>query len=119
MSIQTQLSNGNWVDAGDRSDALIDQAASVKQRVNREWVQLGRDEIISRLASGRECRIVGTDWYDNIRDGEAHDRRISEINARRADVPMVKCSCGHTIPRDLVMSASLGTSCPDCYDRMS
>jgi len=32
---------------------------------------------------------------------------------------MVPCSCGHTVPRSDVMNASLGTSCPDCYDRMS
>jgi hypothetical protein len=31
----------------------------------------------------------------------------------------VKCSCGHTVPRTWVMNASLGTACPDCYDRMS
>ena len=31
----------------------------------------------------------------------------------------VKCDCGHVVPRAWVMSASLGTSCPDCYDRMS
>lgn len=34
-------------------------------------------------------------------------------------VDMVKCDCGHTIPRALRMSASLGSSCPACYDRMS
>lgn len=32
---------------------------------------------------------------------------------------MVKCSCGHTVPASQVMSASLGSSCPDCYDDMS
>lgn len=32
---------------------------------------------------------------------------------------MVKCSCGHTVPRSCVMSASLGTSCSECYDDMS
>ena len=32
---------------------------------------------------------------------------------------MVKCSCGHTVPASWVMSASRGTSCPDCYDDMS
>jgi hypothetical protein len=38
----------------------------------------------------------------------------------KKDVPkMVKCSCGCTIPKNLVMSASLGSSCPNCYDRMS
>jgi hypothetical protein len=31
----------------------------------------------------------------------------------------VMCSCGHEVEENLVMSASLGTSCCDCYDRMS
>ena len=31
----------------------------------------------------------------------------------------VRCDCGHTVPRAWVMWASLGTACPDCYDRMS
>jgi len=31
----------------------------------------------------------------------------------------VLCDCGHCCPPCQVMSASLGTSCPDCYDRMS
>ena len=35
------------------------------------------------------------------------------------EVEMVKCRCGHTIPRSMVMAASMGSSCPDCYDRMS
>ena len=32
---------------------------------------------------------------------------------------LVRCDCGHDVPRELVMAASLGSSCPDCYDRMS
>jgi hypothetical protein len=31
---------------------------------------------------------------------------------------MVKCNCGHTVSKILVMSTSNGSSCPDCYDRM-
>ena len=46
---------------------------------------------------------------------------------KKAETPVVqrvapvmkKCRCGHTIPEHLVMNASLGTSCPDCYDRLS
>ena len=34
-------------------------------------------------------------------------------------VETVRCDCGHTVARNLVMSTSRGTSCPDCYDRMS
>ena len=36
-----------------------------------------------------------------------------------AEIELKKCSCGHTIPKTLVMSASMGSSCPECYDRMS
>ena len=32
---------------------------------------------------------------------------------------LVRCSCGHKVEKHLVMSASLGSSCPDCYDRLS
>ena len=39
--------------------------------------------------------------------------------ATASAVKQIKCRCGHTVPQILVMSASLGSSCPDCYDRMS
>jgi hypothetical protein len=53
--------------------------------------------------------------------------RIDEVKRERATQPatppklvvLVACDCGHTVPRDQRMNASLGTSCPDCYDRMS
>lgn len=50
--------------------------------------------------------------------------RLSGIDSERkpqaaAPVEMVKCNCGHSVPRVQVMNASTGTSCPDCYDRMS
>ena len=32
---------------------------------------------------------------------------------------MTRCSCGHTVPSSVVMTASRGTACPDCYDDMS
>ena len=32
---------------------------------------------------------------------------------------MVECDCGHECGAAMVMSASLGTSCPDCYDTLS
>lgn len=48
---------------------------------------------------------------------------VAEAEAQRLQPrlksKMVKCMCGHWCPVNLVMSASLGTSCPDCYDRMS
>jgi len=61
-------------------------------------------------------------YWDILREWKR--RRIFE-DAHMADarvlapVEMVRCSCGHTVPRDEVMNASLGSSCPDCYDRLS
>ena len=31
----------------------------------------------------------------------------------------VAADCGHTVEAAHLMSASMGTACPDCYDRMS
>lgn len=54
-------------------------------------------------------------------------RRLAGIEAERAALPKptpkavryIRCDCGHEVPEGQVMSASLGTSCVDCYDRMS
>jgi hypothetical protein len=51
-----------------------------------------------------------------------YDHGVGYIRRKRASQPppqLVRCSCGHSVERTLVMSASQGTSCPDCYDRMS
>lgn len=40
-------------------------------------------------------------------------------HAGALEVELVKCDCGHSVPRGVVMNASMGTSCPACYDRMS
>ncbi len=39
--------------------------------------------------------------------------------AKPRRVEFVKCDCGHVIPSTWVMSASRGSSCPRCYDRLS
>ena len=54
-------------------------------------------------------------------------KRLSGIKKEKSEIvkPVAKpveyvmCDSGHETPRNLRMSASLGTSCPDCYDRMS
>jgi len=43
----------------------------------------------------------------------------ARLVAPRPAAPMVRCDCGHSVVPVLVMNASRGTSCPDCYDRMS
>lgn len=51
-----------------------------------------------------------------------YDHGTGYIRRKRTAPPperLVQCDCGHSVPQVLVMSASMGTSCPDCYDRMS
>jgi len=45
--------------------------------------------------------------------------RAARPKAPRQPAPLVRCDCGHDVERGQVMVASLGTSCPECYDRMS
>lgn len=47
------------------------------------------------------------------------DMEAQRLQPKYRKTEMVKCSCGHTIPKSCVMCASIGSSCPDCYDRMS
>ncbi len=50
-----------------------------------------------------------------------YDHGTGYIRRKRVPRPvkLVRCDCGHSVEPALVMSASRGTSCPDCYDRMS
>ena len=73
-----------------------------------------RDEIIAILESGSSVRwCKSPNFY--------YDHSYGVIGTKRAakSVKMVECDCGHSVPVGQRMSASLGTSCPDCYDRMS
>jgi hypothetical protein len=51
-----------------------------------------------------------------------YDHGTGYIRRKRAaqqPAKLVRCDCGRSVEPTLVMSASRGTSCPDCYDRMS
>ena len=58
----------------------------------------------------------------NLENMSYLENRLATIqkndSPKQTDV-LVKCSCGHSVSRALVMSSSNGPSCPDCYDRMS
>lgn len=49
----------------------------------------------------------------------AEHRRLQAEREERRQAEKVRCDCGHMVARNDVMSTSQGTSCPDCYDRMS
>ena len=112
MKLQRQLSNGSWIDIDDEKvdfyigRVLEKEAASAAYRP----VMTSRDEVVAKLATGKTVEF-DTDWYDELRDADAIKPR--------APIALVHCDCGHDVPRMQVMSASRGTSCPECYDRMS
>lgn len=71
--------------------------------------------IVEMLQNG-----VKVAWCDS--PNYYYDHGAGYIRRKRAPQPppaLVRCDCGHSVERVLVMSASRGTSCPDCYDRMS
>jgi len=77
------------------------------------------------------AEIAGTmdyaiDYYCTTEEAEAVALKslrlvyTPKITAKK-EIKLVlkKCDCGCTVPASLVMSASLGSACPDCYDKMS
>lgn len=121
MNLQYQLSNGKWTDVGDRTDEFLsrcmknngpDASGKLVPRV-KATRDATREEVLKALESGKELKNDKNDWYSNCRDSNAI--KIQQPKSTE----MVKCSCGHTVSKISVMNSSRGTSCPDCYDRMS
>lgn len=119
LRLQRQLSNGAWIDCKERTEEFLGYCVTNKQQVGDQWITMDRDDVIAALLSGATLRNDPDDWYSNCRCGNTYDRKMAERRATRPAVKKVKCNCGHTVPENMVMSASMGTSCPDCYDKMS
>lgn len=113
--LQYQLSNGDWVDTTEEEaarllDGVLSRESWFAPRQKREPLTT-REQVAAFLAKGRREMRHGDEWYENIRAKPA---------PRPEPKPdLVRCDCGHECERLLVMSASLGSACPDCYDRMS
>jgi hypothetical protein len=76
---------------------------------------LSRDEVIAQLELGNTIR-----WCESPNFECDHSYgRLGTVTVRPQTRQVVRCACGHTCDKAQVMHASLGTSCPGCYDRMS
>lgn len=73
-----------------------------------------REEIITILESGKSV-----EWCESPNFYYDHSYGVIGTKRNPKPVVMVACNCGHTVPSSHVLNASLGTSCQDCYDRMS
>lgn len=90
-------------------ERILERETWYAPRVNRTPMT-SPAEVIALLETGKPLPF-GNDWDDRI-------RRAPTLRAS-ATREMVMASCGHTVSRTILMSASMGTTCPDCYDRMS
>ncbi|TVO81454.1 hypothetical protein AYI81_21200 [Shewanella algae] len=89
MRLQYQLSNGEWVDCGDRSAAFLARCIKFGGYSNEA-------DVIAALAAGKTVRNDCDDWYSNCRDGEVAEasRAVSQAADKR---PVLRCkSCGAT-----------------------
>ena len=113
--MDAKLSNGKWHQIEQNTEwyinEVLEQESWVAPRENRDPMTCA-DDVLAALDSGAILRY-GTDWYESIRAS------VVAQPATTQQVKMTRCSCGHTVAAAQVMNASLGTSCPDCYDRMS
>ena len=108
MRLQRMLGNGAWVD--DDRPMFVERV--IERAIGREPMTT-RQQVLDYLATGKEIHY-DNDWYALIRDADAQP-----VRTPAPVVQMVRAACGHTVARGEVMSASLGSSCEDCYDRMS
>lgn len=72
------------------------------------------NDVIDMLIDGKPVK-----WQKSPNYYYDHSHGIIRKKRTPKPVKMVRCACGHIVESYLVMSASMGSSCPDCYDRMS
>ena len=104
--LQYQMSTGTWRNCDERTKEYLERC------VDGDYHGYTMDEVIAELNNGKTVRNAPADWYSRCR---LMPQPVEIVE----DVEWVKCDCGHTVPKSMVMNASLGTACPNCYDRMS
>lgn len=119
MGAQYEMTSGfvgamgaTWdpVDEATANEALDRATAFLKYPSRAELEKLLNDGRGLAAKTGKQSPNY---YYDHGME------KIRSTNRTTPKIELVKCSCGHSVPRSQVMSASMGTSCPNCYDRMS
>lgn len=90
-------------------ETLWDAIEKAAERGNRST-----DSVVDALLNG-----FSVAWCDS--PNYYYDHAVGHIRRKKQNVTvaLVKCDCGHSVPSAQVMSASRGTSCFDCYEKMS
>jgi hypothetical protein len=105
--------------------------ATINQLLDAPRVELEAltDEELLKLSYGIE-HFQFSEWFPRsdarVSNMALLDKRLAEAKARkeaarepRKTPRLVMCDCGHEVPANLVMHASRGRVCPDCYDEWS
>ena len=105
--------NLSWIDVSDEQAEKKIQAA-VQRNAYQNWTEA---DVRAALLRGELVKCSDY-WWDEIAFIPARREYLAAKKAGRpAPPPVTMCDCGHATYRP--MRASLGTACPDCYDRMS
>ena len=76
--------------------------------------EMTREQVVETLADGKALK-----WGQSPNYYYDHSDALIGTRRQPQEPEMILCDCGHSVPRGQVMSASLGSSCEECYDRMS
>lgn len=126
--------NGNetiTIEHGHSSDGGFDFAKLTSSELTqRELFDLGNETLryhgLLQRISGYEivhpraiARLGETFTVNQLWDYSAELDKLIQEREELKRKGMVKCDCGHTVHKSQRMMTSNGSSCPDCYDRMS
>ena len=76
---------------------------------------IGRDGVEHKIQSIENDRI----YFCYAREFHLKSDYDKYCATQYKKLEMVKCDCGHTVNKNEILNSSLGTSCTDCYSRMS
>lgn len=113
MNLQYQLSNGSWIDCGDRTDEFLARCVKYSGLADE-------NAVLAALAAGKTVRNDRGDWYDNCRDREVIEasRAAKQAQSNAADQrPPLQCkNCGTIGRAGAYPFSTLPSSglCDDC-----
>ncbi len=118
MNAQYEMTSGYVGSLGMDWERVDEVTANAALDAAATFEKIDRTELEKLLNSERGTAAKTGKKSPNY----SYDHGMEMIRATNRPTPkidLVQCSCGHSVPRISVMSTSAGSSCPDCYDRMS
>ena len=111
---QFEITDGYVSELGKTYNTATDESFTETLAKAARFNNMTEEAVFNALGCGKSVAwCKSPNYYYDHSDG------VMRMKPAPRSVKMVVCDCGHSVSSSLVMSASLGTSCPDCYDRMS